>query len=66
MPAEIHGGKVSKLVRRDRDRGEWQGVILAAGSASRMGFLGGILPKTMIPVGGKPLLWYGLKTLGSL
>jgi len=42
------------------------GVILAAGEARRSGYLGGILPKTLIPVAGRPLVWYCLKSLARL
>lgn len=42
------------------------GIVLAAGSGSRMGYLGGILPKTMVPVRGRPLLSFALGTLAKL
>lgn len=42
------------------------GIVLAAGSGSRLGYLGGILPKAMVPVRGRPLLWYALNSLSSL
>ncbi len=42
------------------------GVVLAAGAGSRLGYLGGILPKTMVPVRGRPLLFYALRSLHDL
>jgi len=42
------------------------GYVLAAGKGTRTGYLGGILPKTMIPVAGRPLLWYSIRTLVDL
>ena len=31
-----------------------------------MGYLGGILPKAMIPVRGQPLVWHALRTLAEV
>jgi NDP-sugar pyrophosphorylase family protein len=42
------------------------GIILSAGSEPRTGYLGGILPRTMVPVGGQPLLWHELRSLSLL
>jgi glucose-1-phosphate thymidylyltransferase len=42
------------------------GFVLAAGAGRRTGYLGGILPKAMIPVAGRPLLFYSLQTLSKL
>lgn len=41
-------------------------MVLAAGTGSRLGYLGGILPKTMVPVRGRPLLYHALTTLSEL
>ena len=38
-------------------------IILSAGRGERLRPLTDFLPKPMIPVGGKPLLWYNLKLL---
>lgn len=41
-------------------------MVLAAGSGERLGYLGGVLPKTMVPVQGRPLLWHALRTLAAV
>jgi NDP-sugar pyrophosphorylase family protein len=48
------------------DRAELHGVVLAAGVGSRLGYLGELLPKFLLPVAGKPLIWYALSALGSV
>lgn len=47
-------------------RGEYQGVILAAGHGSRMGPFGERWPKPIAPICNKPLLAYHLEHLKSL
>ncbi len=47
-------------------RGEYQGVILAAGHGSRMGPFGEQWPKPIAPICNKPLLAYHLEHLKSL
>jgi glucose-1-phosphate cytidylyltransferase len=37
-------------------------IILAGGYGSRLGALGELLPKPMIEIGGKPILWHIMKT----
>lgn len=39
------------------------GVILAAGKGTRMGCMGRILPKTLLPVGGEPLIRHHLRQM---
>lgn len=51
-------------MRNELDRLE--GYILAAGVANRTGYLGALLPKTLLPVKGKPLLWYSLLTAAQV
>lgn len=41
-------------------------MVLAAGKGSRLGYLGKLLPKTMVPVQGRPILWYALRALGQM
>ncbi|MDE1820206.1 MAG: NDP-sugar synthase [Euryarchaeota archaeon] len=43
-----------------------RGVVLAGGVGSRLGYLGGLLPKSMVPVQGHPLLWYALRSLAAM
>lgn len=43
-------------------RGEMKLVILAGGYGSRLGNLTNSIPKPMIQVGGKPILWHIMKT----
>ena len=38
-------------------------VILCGGKGSRLGELGKKMPKTLVKVQGKPILWYILKSL---
>lgn len=42
------------------------GVILAAGQGNRMGQLGKIIPKPLLPVGNKPIMEYQLDSMISL
>lgn len=42
---------------------EFQAVVLAAGSGSRMSELTAGKPKCLLPVGTKPLVWYPLHKL---
>ena len=48
------------------DRDDLHGIVLAAGIGSRMGYLGNLLPKFLLPVAGKPLIWYALSALASI
>ena len=36
-------------------------IILAGGLGSRLGSVGEIIPKPMVEVGGKPILWHIMK-----
>ena len=38
-------------------------VILCGGKGTRLGALGKKLPKSLVRVDGKPIIWYILKTL---
>lgn len=53
---------------RDAPRGcrcrmEFQAVLMAAGGGSRMTDLTASIPKPLLPVGNRPLLWYPLNLL---
>src|SRR3990167_4088496 len=39
------------------------GVVLAGGKGVRLGWLGKFLPKSLIPIGQKPMLYYIIKNL---
>lgn len=49
-----------------RGGGPTLGILLAAGVGSRTGYLASLLPKTLVPVSGRPLLWHALATLRRL
>lgn len=42
---------------------EFQAVLMAAGGGSRMTDLTASIPKPLLPVGNRPLLWYPLNLL---
>lgn len=42
------------------------GVILAGGRGTRLGWLGNFLPKSLIPVGQKPMIYYIIRNLHSI
>lgn len=42
---------------------EFQAVVMAAGGGSRMTDLTSSIPKPLLPVGNRPLLWYPLNLL---
>lgn len=42
---------------------EFQAVIFAAGKGSRMPEITAGTPKCLLPVGGKPMIWYPLRML---
>ncbi|XP_018431364.1 PREDICTED: translation initiation factor eIF-2B subunit gamma-like, partial [Nanorana parkeri] len=42
---------------------ELQAVVMAVGGGSRMSDLTSSIPKALLPVGNKPLLWYPLNML---
>jgi NDP-sugar pyrophosphorylase family protein len=46
--------------------GKLGGIVLAAGAGSRTGYLADILPKFLVPVAGRPLLWHALSALAAL
>ncbi len=46
--------------------GTYQGVILAGGHGSRMGALGQMLPKPIMPICNKPLLAYQLESMRAI
>lgn len=42
------------------------GVVLAGGQGTRLGWLGKFLPKSLVPLGQKPMLYYILKNLEKM
>ncbi|EKD57105.1 MAG: putative dTDP-glucose pyrophosphorylase [uncultured bacterium] len=42
------------------------GVVLAGGKGTRLGWLGKFLPKSLVPIGQKPMLYYIIKNLKSM
>jgi len=42
------------------------GVVLAGGKGTRLGWLGKFLPKSLVPIGQKPMLYYIIKNLGLM
>ena len=42
-----------------------QTIILAGGWGTRLGRLTGTMPKPMVTVGGKPILWHIMKTYSA-
>ena len=42
---------------------EYQAVVMAAGRASQMTDLTHSMPKCLLPIGNKPLIWFSLKML---
>lgn len=42
---------------------EFQAVVMAVGGGSRMTDLTSSIPKPLLPVGNKPLIWYPLNLL---
>ena len=42
------------------------GVVLVGGKGTRLGWLGKFLPKSLVPIGQKPMLYYIIKNLQSM
>ena len=42
---------------------EFQAIILAAGRGSRISDLTSSIPKPLLPISNKPMIWYPVRTL---
>ncbi|XP_010714494.1 translation initiation factor eIF-2B subunit gamma-like isoform X2 [Meleagris gallopavo] len=58
-----HCGSVRKVLGAGGEEMEFQAVVMAAGGGSRMTDLTSSIPKPLLPVGNRPLLWYPLNLL---